>query len=80
MTEHEREVAREVEHERSPTQEGPGTSSAAEPTSEHEREVAREVEGEQPPDERGPNVNVGGIMDVQPDATASERDDDDGTD
>ena len=74
MTEHEREVAREVEHERSPTQEGPGTWSGAAPTTEHEREVAREGEGEQPPDERGPNVNVGGIMDVQPDAAASARD------
>ena len=66
MTDHEREVARDVEHERSPTAEGPGTWSAAEPTSEHEREVAREIEDEQPPGERAGDTSVAGIMDVQP--------------
>jgi hypothetical protein len=46
MTEHEREVAREVEHERAPEGADSATDELARPTSEHERQVERESSSE----------------------------------
>lgn len=66
MTEHEREVTREVEHERSPGGEQSATA-ADDPSTAHEREVAREVEHERPPGgDGGADAGFPGTLDVQP--------------
>ena len=72
MTEHEREVAREVEHERAPEGE---QAPAAEPASEHEREVARQSEHERAGQDRGEgfaDAGITGTLDVQPEDPRTE--------
>ena len=66
MTEHEQEVAREVEHERAPGGEQTSTAANA-PSTAHEHEVAREVEQERAPGEDGAaEAGLPGTLDVQP--------------
>ncbi len=64
MTEHEREVERQAEHERAPVRE-PETALPTEPQSEHEREVAREADHEQSSEGAG-DAEIPGTIDVQP--------------
>ena len=72
MTEHEQEVAREVEHERAPGGDESPTAVTA-PSTPHEREVAREVEHERGPGgDGGGTAGFPGTLDVQEDRLSDE--------